>query len=558
MTALFCDSCDHYNTAQILRKYDANSGFTISSGRRNTSGLRASNWSNSLTKILSLGSISTLVVGFAFKANTLVGDEHLLVSFLSGASVVAYSTINDAGRVKIYDASDLLLASTPNLAVTAGKFQYIELYIGAGLSKISINGADPFTDVNGASGFDRIKFLGGDPGSVIINIDDIYVCDGLGSINNDLLGARKVIAIGPVFNGAENDWLSNPGFVNYSNVDETIADDDTTVVQSVTIDDKDLYKIDGSADIDPPDGPVNFIQTDITAKESSFTEDDFIIQRLIRDAEGPTDYILTTDYQIFEEVSETDPLTFAPWTKEDLLDCEFGVIDITGAQVVSPGPQTGIRAVDFSTQNFTSDAVTTVYSWAHETTDEDDRLLIVAIEFSRNSTQTITGVTYNGVALTLIGVATESSFRTEMWYLVAPAVGSHNIQFTMSAATALNRKFVGIGYGLAGINQSTPLGTSNTANNTSVQPATVTVFSSIGEVIIGSFVRDSGTTDLALSCNGQTEVAMIKTGTSGTLDVIASLGAKAAAASSTSICWDFNSPSLSANWAVVAVPVRAA
>src|SRR3972149_5162046 len=71
------------------------------------------------------------------------------------------------------------------------------------------------------------------------------------------------------------------------------------------------------------------------------------------------------------------------------------------------------------------------------------------------SGQTVSGISYNGVALTLVDAATiAGELRAELWRLIAPATGAHNIVVTLDNTA----KFVVHGCSYTGGNQTTPHG----------------------------------------------------------------------------------------------------
>lgn len=90
------------------------------------------------------------------------------------------------------------------------------------------------------------------------------------------------------------------------------------------------------------------------------------------------------------------------------------------------------------------------YSWSHTCTG-NARVLVVSVELF-SVAQTVTGITYNGVALTLLGAQTTVSSvgRMEMWGLIAPATGAHSIAVTLSGSIAS----CGTAVSLTGINQT--------------------------------------------------------------------------------------------------------
>lgn len=68
-------------------------------------------------------------------------------------------------------------------------------------------------------------------------------------------------------------------------------------------------------------------------------------------------------------------------------------------------------------------------SWSHTCTGSN--LLLWVTVRSDNS---ITGVTYNSVALTKVGETTVSEHNS-LWYLIAPATGAHTVAVTLGTAT---------------------------------------------------------------------------------------------------------------------------
>lgn len=79
------------------------------------------------------------------------------------------------------------------------------------------------------------------------------------------------------------------------------------------------------------------------------------------------------------------------------------------------------------------------YSWSH-TTAGSDRFLAVSVVTFNSGSRTVSGITYNGVALTKLGNITAAqegnNQNFEIWYLFGPTVGTNSIQVTLSASTS--------------------------------------------------------------------------------------------------------------------------
>ena len=110
-----------------------------------------------------------------------------------------------------------------------------------------------------------------------------------------------------------------------------------------------------------------------------------------------------------------------------------------------------------ATSNSDAQAGTTPYSWSHTCTGSD-LVLVVGVSI-RHSSVTVSGITYNGVALTQIRTdGRTSSTYSEIWSLKAPATGANTIVVTLSGAPT---RSVAGAVSLTGVDQTTP----NDANN---------------------------------------------------------------------------------------------
>ena len=112
------------------------------------------------------------------------------------------------------------------------------------------------------------------------------------------------------------------------------------------------------------------------------------------------------------------------------------------------------------------------YSWSH-TCAGADRYLIVAISMLSVVGSSVSGITYNGVAMSLLRARASGAgaVRSEMWGLVAPATGSNTIAVTLSAAL----DSIGSACSFTGVHQTSPTEGANDASATNVGAADATV-----------------------------------------------------------------------------------
>ena len=96
------------------------------------------------------------------------------------------------------------------------------------------------------------------------------------------------------------------------------------------------------------------------------------------------------------------------------------------------------------------------------TTAGTNRLMIVgvSINIGHNNAAAVSGVTWNGTALTQIGAHNDAggTRRVEQWYLLAPAMGTFNVVVTVNIPSAVNEGVVAGVTTFTGVDQTVPLG----------------------------------------------------------------------------------------------------
>ncbi|MFV1965127.1 MAG: DUF4347 domain-containing protein [Pirellulaceae bacterium] len=139
------------------------------------------------------------------------------------------------------------------------------------------------------------------------------------------------------------------------------------------------------------------------------------------------------------------------------------------------------------------------------TTSGSNRLMLVGISFGHDSGDSVSSVTYNGTSLSLVGARdnnNSSDSRVEIWSLVAPDTGTHDVVVNFSGT---NHRGATIGVmSFTGVDQPTALGSFASAEGDSSSPS-ATVASSANEMVFGVVAFDD-TTDWDLTPGaGQTE-----------------------------------------------------
>ena len=137
---------------------------------------------------------------------------------------------------------------------------------------------------------------------------------------------------------------------------------------------------------------------------------------------------------------------------------------------------------------------------AHTTSAASNRLMLVGISHTKDD-PTINSVTYGGVALTALGTAQTSDFRTRIYRLTAPASGTANVVVTFSARPLKGAIATVSTY--SGVNQTTPLGTLAAASGDSTTPS-VAVTSVSGDLVHDVLATETGSGTITAGA-GQTQ-----------------------------------------------------
>jgi hypothetical protein len=333
----FCDSFDHYNTAQIPRKWSGVIGApTIQSGTART-GSAMKTTGGSVGAYKALTAQSTWIVGFASN----------LEATATGALLTLYDTSNAAPQVTLKAESSGLLTvrrgsdsgtvlGTTSSAHPIGAWCYVELKVlisgTVGTVDVQINGVN----VLSLTGQNTKSTAAATADTIIVNsavptangsgytqnreIDDLYVCDGTGAANNTFLGDVTVQCVFPTGAGATTGWAHTGAATNWQAVSETPADDDTSYVSTSSVGAVDSYAH-GAVGA----GTVFGVQLCLEARKTDTGAR--VIQPLVRSggADSPGSMVpLSTSYQIYTDIRETDPNTGLAWTTSGINAAEIG------------------------------------------------------------------------------------------------------------------------------------------------------------------------------------------------------------------------------------------
>lgn len=183
-------------------------------------------------------------------------------------------------------------------------------------------------------------------------------------------------------------------------------------------------------------------------------------------------------------------------------------------------------------------------TWSHTVGSGNSRILVVGIALADTSV-TVNSVTYGGAPLTKI-TSIGTGNTAELWYLLAPPVGTANIVASWSTA----RDMTGWSGSFTNVDQYSPVRNSAVASGTSTTP-TVTVAAAEGDLVVDTLSANGDAGSLSVG-PGQTPLCSGTTGNTGS-DCLGASSIEPGAASVT-MSW---ATTASKNWGLAAAALRA-
>lgn len=334
MALEFCDSFDHYATADLLKKWTTAAGnskeaISAGNGRNSTASLRFTYASAQVGVTRTLTAKATRVVGLAWKVSNLSITRHL-IGFLDGSTLHCDLRLNTNGTLTVTRNGTAL--GTSALALAADAWYYIEFKAtisdASGVAVVRVNGVtwldlsgvDTRNGGNATSNVLRLGLWSAFVGSATDDLDDLYVCNSDGATNNDFLGDCRVAAVLPSGAGNSTQWTPSAG-ANYACVADAAPDNDTTFVSSATAGHKDTYAL---GDIVTTAGTIFGVQTNLLARKDDAGARTLrsVVRSAGNESVGAT-VGLSDSYVYQSDVFETQP-DGAAWTVAAVNAAEAG------------------------------------------------------------------------------------------------------------------------------------------------------------------------------------------------------------------------------------------
>lgn len=228
MSLIFSESFDLLTPAQLVTsgKWTASSsglaGPTGVVGRNGYAWGAQSTTTNLSKQFSTADQHGTLIVGMArFFAASFTAHDVISLWGDSGTTQHVTLTINASRQLEVYrgSSSNVLLGATPLVdALALSTWYYIELKAllndTAGTIDVRINGVNKLSlsaiDTKNAGTATVFNYLRVHltPNNSTDKADDLYVCNGAGSLNNDFLGDMRIETLTPNGDGNYSQWTA--------------------------------------------------------------------------------------------------------------------------------------------------------------------------------------------------------------------------------------------------------------------------------------------------------------------------------------------------------------
>jgi len=334
MALLFMDGFDHYATADGTEKWYMFSAVATASGGR-TNGYAAT--AQGLGVNLALGTGPTVIVGAAFKTGSyfeITVVDGIADSIRNGGQCSIYFAVD--GSINLYrrqSASGTFIVGTATNIWKANVWNYVEVKLfldqSVGTAEVRLNGAV----VAAWTGRDTCFQATTNATAVVItgpstnNVDDVYICDGTGAVNNDFLGECRIVTLLPqtdaVAAGSNADFTCSSSTDHGALVDEAAPDDDTSYLSSSTLNHVDSWEYPALGYT----GTIKGVQMSLSAKKTdSGTRAIAAVTRPVStNRVHTTNHYLGTSYIYWTSIWETNPEDSGAWEVADIDAAEFGV-----------------------------------------------------------------------------------------------------------------------------------------------------------------------------------------------------------------------------------------
>lgn len=323
MALRWIDGFEGYGTTGNLINSGMYTGVpnSIVSGRFGGSAVRIDDTNNGLNVLFDGAPLTAGVIGFAFKAtnNNPTSGAGLAprVHFSNSVRVVFNKS---SGRIQIA-TSDTVIALTGNGVYDLTAWQYIEIVFSSSQLQVFVNGTLDLTYVAAIPAQSFIQFDA--VASHAFDLDDLYILDTTGSVNNARLGDCRVETRFPTADISSTDWTLIGAPAAWEALDDTAQDGDTTALRSSVLNAQAL--VTSSTPLsNNPDAIFGVMVSTVARRDDTGFRSTRILSSDGTNTVESGDYTLSNSYQTQRAVFETAPDGLG-WTRAKVEAHRFGI-----------------------------------------------------------------------------------------------------------------------------------------------------------------------------------------------------------------------------------------
>lgn len=276
---------------------------------------------------------TTIIVGLAVKRDGALASVYPIRLFDDGNVGIQVSLDADSTKVAVRKGGDVL--EIVEAGILPGAWYFLELKVFThpteGSYEVRVDGetitlvTDINTVIDGGLGYyDQVGFNTLSSSGAMFCIDDLYICDGTGAINNDFLGNQHVATLRPTGDHTANFTTVEPVGDHCAAVDEIETDDNASYIEGVD-GDKDLYEYE---DLPADSKNIKGLQVHTMTRVTGTNYYDLktvVLSDATEDADAGQ-LVASTDWLLKSRIVEEDPNTSALWLPAAIDAARFGLL----------------------------------------------------------------------------------------------------------------------------------------------------------------------------------------------------------------------------------------
>jgi len=320
-------------TGVVSRRYAIadDSYLRIQDGRFDGRSLRLWYSSSESLRTPSITTDTTIVVGAAIKR---MGADNQYIHRLFDDDNLGINILLPGDSTDLIVRNGATVLERIRADIRINRWYFVELKVVAhattGSYEVRVNGStvasDSGLDTTASGGlgyYDQVGFTTVNLLGSVLHLDDLYICDGSGTLNTSFLGNKRVVTIRPNDDYAATFTTVEPSGDHYATVDEAECDDATSYIEGAT-GDKDLFEY---ADLPADFNSITGLEVNTQVRETDATSFDIITVVRSDGTEYPDSgqAVGDSDYTSRRQLLETDPDTSSAWLRADVNAAQFGL-----------------------------------------------------------------------------------------------------------------------------------------------------------------------------------------------------------------------------------------